>query len=79
MGVKKNITKLLRNPTEMRISEIVNLLAHYGFHLARIKGSHYIIESQLKTFIIPVHNGKVTKPYLKKIKFSIETYGKKET
>lgn len=79
MSHKKILERLLKEPSEMRIWDIIHLLEHYGFHLARVKGSHYIIESAFKTFVLPVHNNMVTKHYLKHIKLFLTAHGKKET
>lgn len=79
MSYKKLLERLLKEPSEMRILDIITLLGHYGFYLARVRGSHYIIESKAKTFVLPVHNNKVTKHYLKHIKLFLTANGKKET
>jgi len=69
MGVKKSIKKLLRSPSEMRIEEIINILNFLGYKLDRIKGSHYIFaKKEMDDIIIPSHNKKVTKIYLKEIR-----------
>lgn len=78
MGSKKNLKKLMSDPQEMRIDEIINLLGYYGFHLARVRGSHYIITSKDKKFTLPVHNKKVKKPYLRDIKLYLVDYAQKK-
>ena len=69
MGIEKSIKKLLSEPTEMRISEIINIMAFAGFKLIRIRGSHYQFKKDNKLLVtIPVHNSKIQKYYLKVIK-----------
>lgn len=77
MSFNKNLKKLLSEPTEMRISEITNVLAYFGFQHVRTKGSHYIFDnSKNDTIVIPVHNGKVIRYYLKYIKSIIKEHEK---
>jgi len=74
MGVRKNIEKLLENPVDMRIEEVINVMYHLGYEILNIRGSHYrFTHPKLSTMIIPVHNGKVKKWYLKDIKSILES------
>ena len=69
MGFKKNLGKLLNEPTEMHINDVCNILVRCGYKLRSIEGSHYHFTH--KTWLkitIPSHNKKVTKYYLKNIK-----------
>jgi len=68
MGIEKIIKKLLSQPTEMRINEIVLILLHFGYRLVNIKGSHYHFKRQGKPFVIvPTHRKKVSRYYIKDI------------
>jgi len=68
MSLKKSIRKLLRNPAEMRIDEVSNILIYLGFTLDRIKGSHYtFIREGRPASTLPCHNQKVKRYYLRKI------------
>ena len=69
MGQKKNINKLLSEPTEMSIREVTNVLGFFGYKLDRIKGSHHIFAKPgYDTITVPAHRGKVAKVYLKDLK-----------
>lgn len=69
MGIDKSIKKLLAEPTEMRIGEVINIMAYFGYTLARIRGSHFqFTKPNTESMTIPVHAMKVKKYYLKKIK-----------
>lgn len=53
-------------PAEMRISDVILVLAYFGFEHARTNGSHYIFDNlKNDTIVIPVHKKKVTRIYLK--------------
>ena len=72
MSVKKSIQKLFSLPTEMRIAEIETILAHFGYRLVNINGSHFQFKNHASMKItIPVHNSSVKKVYLKIIKRNI--------
>lgn len=74
MGIKKNIKKLMEEPNEMRLSQISNILLHFGYKLDRIHGSHYIfVKPGSESIILPVHKNKITKHYLKDLKELIQT------
>jgi predicted RNA binding protein YcfA (HicA-like mRNA interferase family) len=69
MGVKKNIEKLLANPVDMQIEKVINIMYFLDYEISNIKGSHYhFTHPTLSTIIIPAHNGKVKKWYLRDIK-----------
>ena len=69
MGFKKNFKKLMKEPLEMRLGEIMNILLHFGYEIDRIHGSHYIfVKPHCDTITLPVHKGKITKVYLKVVK-----------
>lgn len=69
MSISKKIKKFMASPSEMRIGEIIAVLAHFGYIHIRTNGSHYIFDkSGRDTIVIPVHNGKVGRYYLKYIK-----------
>jgi predicted RNA binding protein YcfA (HicA-like mRNA interferase family) len=69
MGFKKNLEKLMREPTEMRVEELCNILIKSGYRLKNINGSHYQFEHKKSLKItFPCHQGKVKKYYLKNIK-----------
>jgi len=75
MGIKKNLKKLMSEPTEMKIKEVQNILKTFGFMLDRVHGSHYIfIKPECDNIILPVHNKKVTKHYLIDLKELIQTF-----
>lgn len=40
----------------MKGKELVKLLLQKGWHIDRIKGSHYVMKLGTQTEIIPVHN-----------------------
>lgn len=66
MTSRKSIKKFMAEPAEMRIYEFVRVMEYFGFRHARTKGSHYIFDNSKNAIIvIPVHNNKVTKHYLK--------------
>ncbi len=68
MGIKKNLKKLLKEPSSMTIDEISGILSYFGYALVNIAGSHFHFKKQgNRPIIIPVHHGKVTKIYLKDI------------
>ncbi len=72
MNAKKDLQKLLANPTEMNIHKIKIILSNLGFELKSIRGSHYkFFHQQAGTIIIPVHNGKVKRCYLQDIRSKI--------
>lgn len=69
MGKRKSIRRLLSGAVDMRIDEVINIMYSLGYELASIRGSHYrFTHPGLSTMIIPAHNGKVKKWYLKGIK-----------
>ena len=77
MGIKKIIKKLLKEPPEMRLEEVIIMLSFLGYKLDRINGSHYIFtKPETKAIIVPSHHNKVHKIYLKKLKklFYEKTY-----
>ena len=75
MGIKKIINKLNKCPKEMRIDELKTLFQYFGYELDRIKGSHFIFtKTNTRGIIIPVHNNKVHRIYLKKIKKILMNY-----
>lgn len=62
----------MAEPVEMRIEEVRNILAHFGYMADRIRGSHHIFTKKgCDTIIVPVHNKKLQKRYLKKIKATL--------
>ena len=72
MGFKKNLIELLSEPSEMDFSKVQNILLGFNFKLARIKGSHFSFKNLEKGIItIPVHNQKVKRIYLKRVKYII--------
>ena len=69
MSVKKSIRKILNEPAEMELREISNILIFLGYKLDRIKGSHYNFKrNDSELIVIPSHNKRVKKIYVKKIK-----------
>lgn len=65
---EKRFLKLLENPKEATLSEIVIVLRDFGYELERIKGSHFIFKGVKGDIIIlPAHNNKVKKYYIKTI------------
>ena len=69
MGVAKNIKKLVANPVDMQLEKVINIMYFLGFEISNIKGSHYhFTHPKFSTIIIPAHNGKVKRWYLKDIK-----------
>lgn len=70
--LKKRIAKLLANPRDCTLREIWPILEYYDYGLARIKGSHHVFRTIAgKSIIIPVHNGKIKKKYLKDLKILV--------
>jgi predicted RNA binding protein YcfA (HicA-like mRNA interferase family) len=61
---KKLLEKVLRNPYDVRFSEMNKLLEAFGFILKRIEGSHHIYKHLSVPYLINIQNrkGKV-KPY----------------
>lgn len=75
MGVKKNIEKLMKEPTEMRLDEIIGIMIYLGYTINRIHGSHYqFIKPNERLVTIPSHKSKVAKHYLKLVKNIIIKY-----
>ena len=73
MGIKKNLKKLLAEPTEMRIAEIQNILEYFGYNHTRTKGSHYIFtKANCDNITIAVHKNKIARIYIKIIKEQIK-------
>lgn len=69
MGVAKSVRKLMAEPVEMRIEEVIRVLEYFGYLHERTKGSHYQFKKDYtKIFTVPSHNMKVKKYYLKLIK-----------
>lgn len=74
MGIEKNIKKLLADPTEMRLSEICNVLEYFGYKLVRIRGSHHHFKKTGRPLIIlAVHGKNVTKLYIKQVSHIIKS------
>lgn len=74
MGIKKNIKKLLSEPTEMSFIKVASVLNYFGYELVNIDGSHHhFYRKGLGHIVIPIHKNKVKRFYLKKIKDIIET------
>jgi len=72
MSFKKNLRKLFSEPTEMRIGEIANILTHFGYAEERTNGSHHIFTKfDCDAIIIPAHNKKVKKQYIRDLKVVI--------
>ena len=76
MGIKKNLIRLMRLPTSMRIADVVNIMQFMGYNLKRINGSHhYFLSKDLTDALsVPVKNGKVKLVYLKLIKEIYEKF-----
>ena len=65
---QKRLVRLLNNPKDTTFSEIHTILNNFGYRLSRIKGSHFTFKKpKSETVVIPVHNNKVKKTYIKKI------------
>jgi len=55
---KKLLEKVLKNPYEVRISEMSKLLEAFGFVLKRIEGSHHIYKHSNVPYLINIQNRK---------------------
>lgn len=75
MGKKKCMRVLFSDPIEMRIQDVIIILAQFGYKLNRIKGSHFQFNNGKRLLTIPVHHGKVKKYYLREIKSIILNLG----
>jgi predicted RNA binding protein YcfA (HicA-like mRNA interferase family) len=60
--------KLRNNPRGARFSELETLLLHFGFILARVKGSHHVYEyhqGQVRAIlVVPTHANQVKAQYV---------------
>lgn len=66
--LEKRILRLFANPRDCSLQEILPVLSYYGFSLERITGSHYIFKNHFARFPIPVHNNKIKKIYILKLR-----------
>jgi predicted RNA binding protein YcfA (HicA-like mRNA interferase family) len=55
---KKLLEKVLRNPYDVRFSEMNKLLEAFGFMLKRIEGSHHIYKHVSVPYLINIQNRK---------------------
>ena len=75
MGIKKNIQKLLSDPKDMRLEQVINIMRHFGYGLDRRKGSHYTFSRKDgKSMTFPSHNKKVKSYYLRQLKSDLAPY-----
>lgn len=66
--IQKRIEKIINNPGNVTISELIVILEYYGCKLIRIRGSHFIFQdSKGERYPVPVHNNKVKPYYIKYI------------
>jgi len=64
----KLLKKFRNSPSSVSIQELIFFLSYKGYKMDRIKGSHFIFEKAMQIpIIVPSHNGKVDKVYIKKI------------
>ena len=64
---EKRISELLKFPNTMRFSDVCSILEDKGYTLASTKGSHHILEKDISTVNVPVHNKVVKVEYLKNV------------
>ena len=64
---EKLIQKLKDNPTDVSFKTIKKILERYGFTITNIKGSHFKFSKEEDYIIIPTHNNKVKKYYIKQV------------
>lgn len=65
---EKRFEKLLKNPKESNITEIHTILNDFGFKLISVKGSHHkYYRPGIDPIVIPIHNNKVKKCYVKNV------------
>jgi predicted RNA binding protein YcfA (HicA-like mRNA interferase family) len=55
---QKLLEKVLRNPYDVRFSEMNKLLEAFGFTLKRIEGSHHIYKHSNVPYLINIQNRK---------------------
>jgi predicted RNA binding protein YcfA (HicA-like mRNA interferase family) len=68
----KLLNRLTKKPKEATLDDIRKLLAHEGFALDRVTGSHHIFKKAGVTFVIPVHGNRVKSVYVKRVIALIE-------
>lgn len=63
--------KLRDHPANSSMQDVQTALEHFGFTLARTRGSHYIFEyaegDAFAQIVIPTHGRKVKKAYVQKV------------
>lgn len=64
---EKLFERLKNNPSEATFADLRTVLNQNGFALERITGSHHIYKKGSVRFVIPVHNRRVKKVYVKRI------------
>ena len=65
--LQEPVLRLKNSPNNATFSDLRKLLEQEGFALDRITGSHHIFMKGEITFVVPVHNNKVTTIYVKRV------------
>jgi predicted RNA binding protein YcfA (HicA-like mRNA interferase family) len=64
MNKQKLLRRALAGSQNIRLEEMVTLIEYFGFHLARIRGSHHIFEHPEVQELVNIQNWKgKAKPY----------------
>ena len=73
---EKILKKILNNPKDVNFSQVVKLIASFGFELNRISGSHHIFTHNKLTEILNLQNvnGKAKSNQVKQFIALIEKY-----
>ena len=76
MQVQKLLQKALNSPQNLRFTEGIRLAKAFGFRVARIRGSHYILKRPGVPELMNFQNaGGKAKPYqIKQMLEIVETY-----
>lgn len=66
--IEKLIAMMRNAKSDVRFSDLENILLHVGYENVRQKGSHVHFRKQgMPSLTLPVHNGKVKKVYVRDI------------
>lgn len=65
---EKRFLKFSQQPKDTSLDKTKIVLEDFGYELSKIKGSHHVFKKPYEsTIVIPVHNNKVKKIYIKKL------------
>jgi hypothetical protein len=76
MQAEKLLEKALKSPQNLRFAEALKLARAFGFEVARIRGSHYVLKRSGVPELLNFQNaGGKAKPYqIKQMMEIVETY-----